>query len=69
MPDFPFELLELRDETKLERDGRTLTSIKLARFALGTHGPFIERLPAEGWNDELQRRVTKLQAELQALPR
>lgn len=69
MDDFKFELYEVRDEPKLERDGRTVTPQKFVRFGLGKHGPFTEKLPADGWNDELQRRVAKLQAELQAIPR
>jgi hypothetical protein len=64
MADYPLELTKVVDESVPQRDG-TFTRFKTYTFYLGKYGPFVERVPAQDFDDqEFGRRVQKLQQHL-----
>jgi hypothetical protein len=63
--DLPLEFTDIRDESTPQRDGSFLRA-KRYTFYLGKFGPFVERVPLEGFTDyEITRRVQLLRAHIQ----
>lgn len=66
--DTHFELINIKDDVRFNRDNTT-TPLKVVTFFLGKTGPYTERMsPEEYLAGELQVRVARLQATLGALP-
>lgn len=67
--DFPVELLKSKDDSEYQRDGNLL-KLRTYTFFMGKHGPFVEKVPLENFDEfEIGRRIDKLRAHLRALPR
>jgi hypothetical protein len=66
--DLLFELIDMRDEQTVERDGRTVVHQKVVRFYLGKFGPFTERFPATVTSAEIQGRVEAVRTTIRGLP-
>jgi len=66
--DLPFELIEMRDEHTVERDGRTDVHRKVVRFYLGKFGPFTERFPPDVTAADIQVRVEAVRTTIRGLP-
>lgn len=63
-PDFK----NISDESLVRRDG-TVEKFKRYDFFLGKFGPFVERVPLEGFNDSIiTTRVDALKRHLNGLP-
>jgi len=63
-PDLTLELTKVVDESTPKRDGAFIRT-KTYTFYLGKFGPFVERVPAENFDDgEFMRRVEKLRSHL-----
>jgi len=68
VPDYPLEAVRVRDYAIPLRDGETIERGKEVRFYLGTHGPFIERIPAAlDFDTEFRMRADKLRRSLEQL--
>lgn len=66
--DLTVEYVDIRDDTRFQRDGSTL-AVKRVTFYIGKHGPFVENVPTDGdWHAELSTRVNKLKTQLATLP-
>lgn len=62
--DFPVEGLTIKDDTRYDRNVG-LVKERVYTFYLGKHGPFIERVPLDGFDEhEIQRRVDQIRAHL-----
>lgn len=62
--DLPVQDFTIRDEARPRRDN-TIERNRVYTFYLGKHGPFIERVPLEGFDaDEITRRIDAMRAHL-----
>ena len=66
--DLLFELIDMRDEQTVERDGRTVVNRKVVRFYLGKFGPFTERFAADASAGDIQVRVEAVRTTIRGLP-
>jgi hypothetical protein len=69
MPDeFAIRYGRIQEENQIAFDG-SVTAVKVVRFWIGKHGPFVERFTAEQFTpDELRGRAEALRRTLQNLP-
>lgn len=67
--DLTVNFKRISDEALVDFKG-DVVKYKRYDFFIGTHGPFTERVPLDGFTEnEINLRVQKLKAHLQALPR
>lgn len=67
--EYTVKFAKIADESDYTQLG-DVVRVKMYRFYVGRHGPFVERVPLEPFDgNEITRRIDALTMHLRALPR
>jgi hypothetical protein len=60
MNDLRVEVTDFRTELVPDRDGRTVTEMKRLTFYIGKFGPFVERVPKDASQADINAVIEKI---------